>query len=91
MIQIAFSSLAFFEWERLQHPEIEDPEIVLEHGIAYLKKYLITFYTKKYLLFLFRILIRLDKIRILISLKMLRDGWFHGIFNKNDCKINYYK
>ena len=38
MIQIAFSSLAFFEWERLQHPEIEDPEIVLEHGIAYLKK-----------------------------------------------------
>jgi len=38
MIQIAFSSLAFFEWERLQHPEIEDPEIVLEHGITYLKK-----------------------------------------------------
>ncbi len=38
MIQFAFSSLAFFEWEKLQYPEIEDSEIVLEHGIAYLKK-----------------------------------------------------
>jgi len=38
MIQFAFSSLAFFEWEKLQHPEIEDTEIVLEYEIAYFKK-----------------------------------------------------